>query len=78
MNSKKQSYDRVAKVFDFLRGGDMRRWSPHQKLLFEKLQGNVLYVGTGTGLETVNFPPQSQHNCHRSQFPNARTIQNPG
>lgn len=57
MNSKKQSYDRVAKVFDFLRGGDMRRWNPHQKSLFEKLQGNVLYVGTGTGLETVNFPP---------------------
>lgn len=57
MKSKKQSYDRVAKVFDFLRGGDMRRWNPHQKALFENLTGNVLYVGTGTGLETVNFPP---------------------
>ena len=57
MKPKKQSYDRIAKFFDFLRAGDMRRWNSHQKLLFENLSGNVLYVGTGTGLETVNFPP---------------------
>ncbi len=57
MKSKKQSYDRVAKVFDFLRAGDMRRWEIHQKSLFEHLAGKVLYVGTGTGQETVNFPP---------------------
>ena len=57
MNPQKQSYDRIAKVFDFLRAGDMRRWNTHQKLLFENLSGNVLYVGTGTGLEIVNFPP---------------------
>ncbi|MEK9628956.1 MAG: methyltransferase domain-containing protein [Nitrospinota bacterium] len=57
MKSKKQSYDRVAKVFDFLRGGDMLRWDSHQKSLFKNLKGKVLYVGTGTGLETVNFPP---------------------
>ena len=57
MNPPKQSYDRIAKVFDFLRAGDMRRWNTHQKLLFENLSGNVLYVGTGTGLEIVNFPP---------------------
>tara|TARA_A100001037_G_C15102197_1_gene614559 strand:+ start:1083 stop:1685 length:603 start_codon:yes stop_codon:yes gene_type:complete len=57
MNPPKQSYDRIAKVFDFLRAGDMRRWNTHQKLLFENLSGNVLYVGIGTGLEIVNFPP---------------------
>jgi len=56
MTSKKQSYDRVAKLFDFLRGGDMRRWNEPQKSLFKNLTGKVLYVGTGTGLETVNFP----------------------
>ncbi|MBC8283402.1 MAG: class I SAM-dependent methyltransferase [Nitrospinae bacterium] len=56
MKSKKQSYDRVAKLFDFLRAGDMLRWNSHQKELFETLSGKVLYVGTGTGLETVNFP----------------------
>ena len=56
MKSKKQSYDKVAHSFDFLRAGDMRRWESHQKTLFQNLTGKVLYVGTGTGLETVNFP----------------------
>ena len=57
MKSKKQSYDRVAKFFDFLRQGDMRRWNADQKSLFENLSGEVLYIGIGTGLETLNFPP---------------------
>ena len=56
MKSKKQSYDRVAKVFDFLRKGDMRRWNKYQKSLFKNLSGEVLYIGIGTGLETINFP----------------------
>ena len=56
MKSKKQSYDRVARIFDFLRKGDMRRWNTHQKSLFENLSGKVLYIGIGTGLETLNFP----------------------
>ena len=58
MKPKKQSYDRIAKVFDFLRTGDMLRWSSYQKTLFDNLSGNVLYVGIGTGLEIVNFPPK--------------------
>ena len=57
MKSKKQSYDRVAKFFDFLRKGDMRRWNGYQKSLFKNLSGEVLYIGIGTGLETLNFPP---------------------
>jgi len=57
MKSKKQSYDRVAKFFDFLRQGDMRRWNTDQKSLFKNLSGEVLYIGIGTGLETLNFPP---------------------
>ena len=56
MKSKKQPYDRVAKFFDFLRKGDMCRWNAYQKSLFENLSGEVLYIGIGTGLETLNFP----------------------
>jgi len=56
MKSKKQSYDRVARIFDFLRKGDMRRWNTDQKSLFKNLSGKVLYIGIGTGLETLNFP----------------------
>ncbi len=50
-------YDRMAQVFDFFRGGDMRRWSGAQKNLFQGLYGKVLHVGIGTGLELINFPP---------------------
>ena len=53
----KQSYDGVAKVFDYFRGGDMRRWGPSQRNLFKHLKGRVLYIGIGTGQEIVNFPP---------------------
>ena len=40
MNTKKKSYDGVARVFDLLRGGDMRRWGPDQRTLFKNLKDN--------------------------------------
>jgi len=55
--SSTKGYDRVANVFDFLRGGDMKRWCAPQTRLFENMNGKVLYVGAGTGQEIVNFPP---------------------
>lgn len=57
MNKNKKSYDRVSKVFDFFRSGDMARWSPDQRTLFKNLNGKVLYIGVGTGQEIINFPP---------------------
>jgi ubiquinone/menaquinone biosynthesis C-methylase UbiE len=56
MKNKDKSYDGVAKTFDILRGGDMRRWREDQRSLFKNLKGKILYVGMGTGLEIVNFP----------------------
>jgi ubiquinone/menaquinone biosynthesis C-methylase UbiE len=50
-----KNYDRVAKVFDFFRKGDMRRWGHVQKDHFKKLRGKVLHVGIG--MEIINFPP---------------------
>ncbi len=35
----------------------MKRWAIPQQRLFENMSGKVLYVGTGTGQEIVNFPP---------------------
>ena len=58
MSNNKKSYDGVAKVFDYFRAGDMRRWGPDQLALFKNLHGKVLYIGIGTGQEIVNFPPQ--------------------
>ena len=57
MSNNKKSYDGVAKVFDYFRAGDMRRWGPDQLALFKNLHGKVLYIGIGTGQEIVNFPP---------------------
>jgi ubiquinone/menaquinone biosynthesis C-methylase UbiE len=56
LNTEKKSYDGVARIFDLLRGGDMRRWGPYQRSLFQNLKGRILYVGIGTGLEIINFP----------------------
>jgi ubiquinone/menaquinone biosynthesis C-methylase UbiE len=55
--AKQKNYDGVAKVFDFFRRGDMRRWGNVQKSLFQKMQGKVLHIGVGTGMEIINFPP---------------------
>lgn len=49
-------YDRVAKVFDFFRKGDMRRWGCAQKDHFKQMRGKVLHIGVGTGMEIINFP----------------------
>jgi ubiquinone/menaquinone biosynthesis C-methylase UbiE len=55
--TRQKNYDGVAKVFDFFRKGDMRRWGDVQKNLFQKMQGKVLHIGVGTGMEIINFPP---------------------
>lgn len=53
----KGNFDGAAKLFDFIRSGDSRRWGTIQKRFFSQLQGKILYVGIGTGQEIVNFPP---------------------
>ncbi len=55
--AKQKNYDGVAKVFDFFRKGDMRRWGGVQKEFFQNMQGNVLHIGIGTGMEIIHFPP---------------------
>jgi ubiquinone/menaquinone biosynthesis C-methylase UbiE len=52
-----KNYDRVARTFDFFRKGDMRRWGQAQKDHFQSMQGKVLHIGVGTGMEIINFPP---------------------
>jgi len=55
--ARQKNYDGLARVFDFFRQGDMRRWGDAQKNLFQKMQGKVLHIGVGTGMEVINFPP---------------------
>ncbi len=51
-----KNYDKIAKVFDFFRQGDLKRWGHIQRQHFEPMRGRVLHVGAGTGLEIQNFP----------------------
>jgi len=53
----KGNFDGAAKLFDFIRSGDSRRWGTIQKKFFSQLKGKILYVGIGTGQEIVDFPP---------------------
>lgn len=55
--SVKDKYNRISRYYDFLKRGDMRRWSKAQTDFFSRLKGKVLYVGAGPGPEIVNFPP---------------------
>jgi len=54
---QQNKFDAVARVFDFFRAGDMRRWGRAQKDHFRQMHGRVLHIGVGTGMEIINFPP---------------------
>ena len=54
---QQNKYNQVARVFDFFRKGDMRRWGGVQKDHFKQMRGKVLQIGVGTGMEIINFPP---------------------
>ncbi len=56
-------YDQIAKVFDFFRKGDMRRWDHAQQKHFKQMHGKVLHIGVGTGMEIINFPPDQDITC---------------
>ena len=58
-----KKYDRVARVFDIFRKGDMRRWGRVQQDHFKQMHGKVLHVGVGTGMEIINFPPGLDITC---------------
>lgn len=61
--TRQKKYDGVSKYFDFFRKGDMRRWGDAQKNLFQQMQGNILHIGVGTGMEIINFPPGLNITC---------------
>ncbi|MFQ5717856.1 MAG: class I SAM-dependent methyltransferase [Nitrospinales bacterium] len=55
--SSQGKYDRIAGFYDYLKGGDTRRWGKAQTVFFKQMRGKVLYAGIGTGQEIVHFPP---------------------
>jgi len=55
----REKWDRAAKNFDLMAGkGAEKRWQPQKQALFNNMQGNILFLALGTGLDIEVFPPQ--------------------
>ena len=51
-------WDKVAPTFDIMAGhGAEKRWKPFKEALFSHMEGNVLFLALGTGLDILTFPP---------------------
>jgi ubiquinone/menaquinone biosynthesis C-methylase UbiE len=51
-------WDKAASTFDMMAGkGSGRRWRPFKQELFKHMQGRVLFLALGTGLDIDTFPP---------------------
>jgi ubiquinone/menaquinone biosynthesis C-methylase UbiE len=50
-------WDRAAPSFDLMAGrGAEKRWRPFKQALFSHMQGRVLFLALGTGLDIETFP----------------------
>ena len=55
----KKKWDQAAPWFDLMAGtGAERRWFPAKHALFSRMQGDVLFLAAGTGLDFVAFPAE--------------------
>lgn len=51
-------WDSTARFFDIMGGfGPEKRWYPFKKKLFSQMEGRILFVAAGTGLDFATFPP---------------------
>lgn len=56
-----QKWDAAAGLFDLMGGhGPEKRWKPHKERLFSAMDGKVLFLAVGTGLDIPCFPPGRQ------------------
>ena len=52
-----RKWDKAAANFDVMAGnGAVKRWLPHKNRLFSNMQGNILFLALGTGLDIPAFP----------------------
>ena len=51
-------WDRTARFFNLMAGkGAEVRWQPEKEALFSHMDGNILFLALGTGLDIPTFPP---------------------
>ena len=54
-----KKWDRLAKRFDLMTGmGAEKRWAPAKQKLFGQMEGNILFLALGTGLDISFFPAE--------------------
>jgi len=54
-----KKWDKAAPTFDLMAGkGAEERWEPYKRELFSAMQGNILFLALGTGLDIPFFPEQ--------------------
>lgn len=57
MSSTKRKWDKAAATFDLMAGkGPEKRWAPWKKELFSHMDGKILFLALGTGLDIPTFP----------------------
>lgn len=60
-NQTRTKWDRAAATFDIMAGrGAEQRWRPFKQSLFSHMEGRILFVALGTGLDVETFPPKKQ------------------
>ena len=53
-----KKWDSAAGLFDLMGGfGPEKRWKPHKERLFSGMEGQILFLAVGTGLDIPCFPP---------------------
>jgi ubiquinone/menaquinone biosynthesis C-methylase UbiE len=53
-----RKWDKVAPNFDLMAGGGGEvRWRPFKEALFGHMEGKILFLALGTGLDIAAFPP---------------------
>jgi ubiquinone/menaquinone biosynthesis C-methylase UbiE len=53
-----KKWDKAAPTFDFMAGkGPEVRWKPFKERLFSHMEGKILFLALGTGLDIPTFPP---------------------
>jgi len=53
-----KKWDKAAPTFDFMAGkGPEVRWKPFKERLFSNMDGRILFLALGTGLDIPTFPP---------------------
>lgn len=54
----REKWDKIAPNFDLMAGGGAEeRWKPFKEALFANMDGKILFLALGTGLDIPTFPP---------------------